>query len=355
MGQHPDVVARHDRTRRSAWAPAPAARATSPAPTTRWSSSRRELADLHGKEAALVFTSGYVSNEAGISTIARLLPDCLILSDALNHNSMIEGVRQSGLRQGDLPPQRPRPSRGAAAQAGRRAAEADRLRERLFDGRRHRADRRDLRPRRALRRHDLSRRGACGRHVRPARRRHRRARRRDGTASTSSRARSAKAFGVHGRLHRRHRARSSTRCARYAPGFIFTTALPPAVAAAATASIRHLKALGGGARGAAAPGRRAPRRRSPRAGLPVMPTATHIVPVMVGDAELCKAASDRLLERHGIYIQPINYPDRAARHRAPAHHAGPAPHRRADRGADGGAGRDLAGARPALRPARAGG
>ena len=75
----------------------------------------RELADLHGKEAALVFTSGYVSNETGIATIAKLMPNCLILSDALNHNSMIEGVRRSGCEKADLPPQRSRPSGGAAA------------------------------------------------------------------------------------------------------------------------------------------------------------------------------------------------------------------------------------------------
>ena len=75
----------------------------------------RELADLHGKEAALVFTSGYVSNETGISTIAKLIPDCLILSDAYNHNSMIEGIRQAQLREEDLPPQRPGASGRAAA------------------------------------------------------------------------------------------------------------------------------------------------------------------------------------------------------------------------------------------------
>ena len=98
-----------------------------------------ELADLHGKDAALVFTSGYISNEAGISTIARLIPGCVILSDAQNHNSMIEGVRQSGCDKRDLPPQRPRPPRGAPGR-GRRAAEAHRLRERLLDGRRRRAD-----------------------------------------------------------------------------------------------------------------------------------------------------------------------------------------------------------------------
>jgi 5-aminolevulinate synthase len=93
----------------------------------------------------------------------------------------------------------------------------------------------------------------------------------------------------------------------YAHGFIFTTALPPAIAAAATASIRHLKN--------SQSERDAQQRQAQRAkevlsaaGLPVMPSETHIVPVLVGDPELCKKASDRLLDRHGIYIQPINYP-----------------------------------------------
>ena len=79
-----------------------------------------ELADLHRKEAALVFTSGYVSNETGIATIVKLIPDCVILSDALNHNSMIEGVRQSGGREAHLPPQRPRsPGRAARSRPAR--------------------------------------------------------------------------------------------------------------------------------------------------------------------------------------------------------------------------------------------
>ena len=106
----------------------------------------RELADLHGKEAALVFTSGYVSNQTGIATIAKLIPDCLILSDALNHNSMIEGVRQSNcekriFRHNDMA------HLEELLRANRRAAEIDRLRKPLFDGWRRRTDRGDLRSR----------------------------------------------------------------------------------------------------------------------------------------------------------------------------------------------------------------
>ena len=166
----------------------------------------RELADLHGKEAALVFTSGYVSNETGISTIVKLMPNCLILSDAWNHNSMIEGVRQSGadkqiFRHNDMDASR------RAAQ-GRRsgAAEADRVRDALFDGRRRGADQPHLRPRRALRRDDLCGRGARGRHVRPARRRHGRAAGRD---ASRRRARGHARQGVRlpRRLYRGQRAR----------------------------------------------------------------------------------------------------------------------------------------------------
>ena len=115
-----------------------------------------ELADLHGKEASLLFTSGYVSNHTGISTIAKLIPNVLILSDALNHNSMIEGVREARcdrqiFRHNDVAH-----LEELLIAAGDRP-EADRLREPLFDGRRRRAAGEDLRPRREIRRHDLCR------------------------------------------------------------------------------------------------------------------------------------------------------------------------------------------------------
>ena len=106
----------------------------------------RELADLHNKPAALVFTSGYVSNETGIATIAKLLPNCLLLSDALNHNSMIEGVRAVRLREADLATQRSQPSRGAAESLRSGAPKVDRVRESLFHGRRRRAGACNLRP-----------------------------------------------------------------------------------------------------------------------------------------------------------------------------------------------------------------
>ena len=133
-----------------------------------------ELADLHGKDAALAFSSGYASNQTGIATIAQLIPDCLILSDALNHNSIIEGVRASGrekamFRHNDLQ------HLDELLKAAGNRPEAYRVRERLFHGWGHRSHPADLRIRGALWRDDLPRRSPCGRHVWSARRRPRRA------------------------------------------------------------------------------------------------------------------------------------------------------------------------------------
>ena len=142
----------------------------------------RELADLHGKEAALLFNSGYMSNWASLTHARRPPAGCVVLSDALNHASMIEGIRHS---RAALQVWRHNDSadlRRKLAELDPSRAEADRLRERLLHGRRHRADRRHLRPGRRVRRDDLPRRGARGRPLRPARRRHRRARGRWRTA-----------------------------------------------------------------------------------------------------------------------------------------------------------------------------
>jgi 5-aminolevulinate synthase len=264
-----------------------------------------ELADLHGKEGALVFTSGWISNLAAISTIADLLPNCLILSDALNHNSMIEGIKRSSaerqiFRHNDL----------AHLEELLKAAGGERAKLIVFeslysmDG--------DIAPIGAIA--DLAERynamtymdevhavglyGPRGGGIGD----------RDGLMHRIDviEGTLAKGFGTLGGYIAANSAIVDA-VRSYAPGFIFTTALPPAVAAAAHAAVRHLKVS------------QAERERHQRqarmtkhalteAGLPVLDNPSHIVPVMVGDAELCKAASDLLLDRHGIYIQPINYP-----------------------------------------------
>jgi 5-aminolevulinate synthase len=264
----------------------------------------RELADLHCKEAALVFTSGYISNETGISTLAKLIPNCLILSDALNHNSMIEGVRQSHcekqiFRHNDM----------AHLEALLRAA-ADRPKLIVFeslysmDG--------DIAPTQAI--CDLAQRYGAMTYIDEVHAvgmygpRGGGIAERDGTMARIDVVEGtlAKAFGCLGG-YIAGSAKLIDAVRSYAPGFIFTTALPPAVCAAATAAIRHLKSSSWERERHQD---RAGRTKSvlTAAGLPIMPNETHIVPVFVGDPERCKEASDLLLERHGIYIQPINYP-----------------------------------------------
>ncbi|WP_395667101.1 5-aminolevulinate synthase [Methylocella sp.] len=266
-----------------------------------------ELADLHGKEAGLVFTSGWISNLAAISTIGDILPDCLILSDQLNHNSMIEGVRRSKaerriFRHNDL------------AHLEELLREAGESRAKLIVFESLYSMNGDIAPINAIA--DLAKRynamtymdevhavglyGARGGGVGE----------RDGAMHRIDviEGTLAKGFGTLGGYITGDSAIIDA-VRSYAPSFIFTTSLPPAVATAARTAVSLLKQAEG------AELRARHQRQSTltkhalsAAGLPVMPNASHIVPVLVGDAELCKAATDLLLERHAIYIQPINYP-----------------------------------------------
>jgi 5-aminolevulinate synthase len=304
MGQHPNVIEAMCAAARTMGAGAGGTRNIS-GTNRALVQLEAELADLHGKEAALVFTSGYVSNHTGIATIARLLPDCLILSDALNHNSMIEGVRAAGCarqiwRHNDLEHLEALLSRAAFGRPKLIVFES----VYSMDG--------DVAPIAAI--CDLAERynamtyldevhavgmyGPRGAGIAEQ----------DGVMARIDviEGTLAKAFGTLGGYIAANGAVVDA-VRSHAPGFIFTTALPPAIAAAATASIAYLKTSSverEGQRIAVAATKAALRN----AGLPVLANETHIVPVMVGDPDLCKQASDILLDRHGIYIQPINYP-----------------------------------------------
>jgi 5-aminolevulinate synthase len=265
----------------------------------------REISDLHRKEAALLFTSGFISNDATLSTLAKILPDLVIFSDALNHASMIEGIRRGGaekriFRHNDV----------ADLEAQLVSVERDRPKliafESVYSMDGHFGDIAaicDVAERfNALTYidevHGVGLYGPRGAGVAA----------RDGAMQRIDiiEGTLAKAYGVMGGYIAADA--EIVDCIRsFAPGFIFTTSLPPAIAAAVLASVRHLKE--------SEAERTALHERAARlkrllagAGLPVMASPSHIVPVFVGDAALCKAVSDALLRDHAIFVQPINYP-----------------------------------------------
>ena len=264
-----------------------------------------ELADLHGTEAALLFNSGYMANWAALSTLAGRMPGCMVLSDALNHASMIEGVRHSRADKLIW-------AHNDVEDLDRKLSRLDPAAPKLvafesvysMDG--------DIAPIAEIldvcerhgamsyldEVHAVGLYGPRGGGIAE----------REGLAHrvTVIEGTLAKGFGVIGG----YIAGSALMCdfvRSFASGFIFTTALPPAIAAGARASIRHLKSSSvereGQQRNVAML-----RARLTEAGLPHADNPSHIVPVMVGDPVLCKQVSDTLLDRYGIYVQPINYP-----------------------------------------------
>ena len=264
-----------------------------------------ELAGLHGKEAALLFTSGYVSNEAALSTLGKLLPGCIIFSDELNHASMIAGIKSSGcekriFRHNDL------------EHLEQLLLETDPATPKLIAFESVYSMDADIAPIAAIcdladkyhaltyldEVHAVGMYGAHGGGISE----------REGVAHrlTIIEGTLAKAFGVMGG----YIATSKTiaDCIRsYAPGFIFTTSLSPVLVAGALASVRHLKASNA-EREAQQASAAMLKEKFDAAGLPLMPSSTHIVPLLVGCPVKAKRISDILLAEYGIYVQPINFP-----------------------------------------------
>jgi len=304
MGQHPAVLAAMHSALDATGAGSGGTRNIS-GTTPYHNALEAELADLHGKEAALVFTSAYSANDASLAVMARLFPGLVILSDALNHASMIEGIRHAGcerhiFRHNDLAHLR---ALLEAVEPGRPVLIAF---ESIYsmDG--------DFSPIAAI--CDLAEEfgaltyldevhavGMYGPRGGGVAERDRQMHRIDVINGTL-----AKAFGVFGG-YVAGSARMMDAIRSYAPGFIFTTSLPPAVAAGAAAAVAHLKT--DTARRVLHQERAgALKLRLKGLGLPIIDHGSHIVPLHVGDPVHCKMLSDHLLRDYGIYVQPINFP-----------------------------------------------